>query len=388
MKLCIFVAFVNRYFFDIHKEFTTVSFVSVFLCLMSSFSYAGNYLEIESDPGEWLFGTDLKVTDADGDLSLYFSGQNQLSGGFTWRNSLGKNNIQLTFFSGVSKSLDVGAYLNAKGPYWAQNQLDPSLNVNFIQSGRVCIPNAGEFFVYEFQPAANRYAINFTQDCLYSNQAKIRGYLRINSDYPKYDPNPVPVIVLPTAKVIEGQQYNLSAENSRAGQGDLVAYEWEQLSGPEVVFIDKTVSNALVTLPDELPLGGADLVIKLTVTNTAGYKSSTQATLHVDSKSDPQSFFRIVSGSVFPVDDGQWLVNIEGKNLMQLTGSANGLGVYVSQSTASVSPEYMIFMYPADGQVLRKGVYPNTTRMAGSLPGLDYSSNGYGCKILLDLLRF
>ena len=180
----------------------------------------------------------------------------------------------------------------------------------------------------------------------------------------------------------------MSAENSRAGQGDLVAYEWEQLSGPEVVFIDKTVSNALVTLPDELPLGGADLVIKLTVTNTAGYKSSTQATLHVDSKSDPQSFFRIVSGSVFPVDDGQWLVNIEGKNLMQLTGSANGLGVYVSQSTASVSPEYMIFMYPADGQVLRKGVYPNTTRMAGSLPGLDYSSNGYGCKILLDLLRF
>lgn len=263
---------------------------------------AASYLEIDADPGEFLFGSDITVTDADGSLDLHFTAPNQLSGGFTWRGATAKSNIQLTFFSGSKQPMQVGSYLNAVGPGWMAGQIDPALNVYLISAGRACIPNAGEFFVYEFEPQATppRYAINFTQDCLYANQAKIHGILRINSNYPKYDPNPVAAISSTSLNAIEGGDYQLSAEQSRSQNSDIVSYRWSQLYGPTVKFANDKAKVTSIKLPVGLVLGGETVDLQLTVTSAEGYSNSTVLKLHVASKSDPRSYFRLATGAQFP----------------------------------------------------------------------------------------
>jgi hypothetical protein len=354
--------------------------LALLIIFISIESFAETYLEIDADSDDWLFGSDLRVTDQDGSFALYYSASNQLSGGFTWYNSIGKNNIQLTFYSGASRAFQEDSYLNAKGPGWLQDQLEPSLDINLISSGRACVPNTGEFFVYEFKPTANppRYAINFTQSCSVGSKNQIHGILRINSEYPKYDPNPVAVVVISPNKPIEGHEYSLSGESSRTAQGDIVAYEWEQISGPLVNFVDRTASVASILLPDKLPLGGENLSFKLTVTNTAGYKSSTLATLHVDSKSDPQSYFKTATGTAFPENDNDWESNIQNINFIKVSGGLWGLSAEISLSTAN-APYYRLSMGPVLGQELNLGSYPNTARMIGALPTLDYSVGSFGC---------
>ncbi|WP_331351781.1 PKD domain-containing protein [Cellvibrio sp. UBA7671] len=363
-----------------YKPFTTCLFV-----LLTQFSLtttAATFLEIDTDEGEFLFqGKDVNVSDDDGDFALFYSAPNQLSGGFTWSTpAADKYNIQLTFFSGTDKKFQVGPYLNTKGPGWLQGQIEPALDVNLIGAGRGCSSNTGEFVVYEFEPTAKppRYAINFTQYCVLGNQAQIRGILRINSNFPKQDSKPLAAISLPEPKAIEGKQYRVSGENSRAQQGEIIRYEWSQVSGPAVTFIDSTQETALITLPKSLPLGGADILLQLTVTNTAGNSATAQTSIHVDSKSDPQSFFRSVTGTEFPTNDANWQLYIGQNNLINAVGGSWGVMADISTST-SAPPEYRVSINPPENQNLQPGLYENARRFAGATAGLDFSANGFGC---------
>lgn len=363
-----------------YKLFATCLFVV--LTQFSLTTTAATFLEIDADEGEFLFqGKDVNVTDNDGDFALFYSAPNQLSGGFTWGTPAANiHNIQLTFFSGTTKKFQVGPYLNTKGPGWLQGQIEPSLDVNLIGAGRGCSSNSGEFVVYEFEPTAKppRYAINFTQYCVLGNQAQIRGILRINSDFPKQDSKPLAAISLPEPKAIEGKQYRVSGENSRAQQGQIIRYEWSQLSGPAVTFVDSTQATALITLPQNLPLGGANILLQLTVTNTAGNTATAQTSIHVDSKSDPQSFFRIVTGTEFPANADNWPVYIGQNNLIKVVGGGWGVAADISTST-SASPDYRVFINPPENQNLKPGLYENARRMAGAVAGLDFTANGFGC---------
>jgi hypothetical protein len=362
---------------------TLAACLLIVLTPLSLTTTAATFLEIDSDDGEFLFqGKDVNVTDSDGDFSLFYSAPNQLSGGFTWKTpAADKYNIQLTFFSGTEKKFQVGPYLNTNGPGWQQGQLEPALDVNLIGAGRGCSSNTGDYIVYEFEPTATppRYAINFTQYCVLGNQAQIRGILRINSNFPKQDSKPLAVISLPEPKAIEGKQYRLSSENSRAQQGDIIRYEWSQVSGPAVTFVDPTLATALITLPQHLPLGGADILLQLTVTNTEGNSATAQTSIHVDSKSDPQSFFRTVEGTEFPANDDDWPLYIGENNLINVVGGAWGIAANISTSTSSTSPEYRVFINPPENQNLQPGRYDNARRTAGTVAGLDFMSNGFGC---------
>lgn len=343
-------------------------------------AHAASYLEIDADPGEFLFGSDITVTDADGSLDLHFTAPNQLSGGFTWRGATAKSNIQLTFFSGSKQPMQVGSYLNAVGPGWMAGQIDPALNVYLISAGRACIPNAGEFFVYEFEPQATppRYAINFTQDCLYANQAKIHGILRINSNYPKYDPNPVAAISSTSLNAIEGGDYQLSAEQSRSQNSDIVSYRWSQLYGPTVKFANDKAKVTSIKLPVGLVLGGETVDLQLTVTNAEGYSNSTVLKLHVASKSDPRSYFRLATGAQFPNEVSAWDVNIEDEDLIIVKGGRTGINATIGTSTASPN-DYSLTMGPVASQDFVAGFYSNARRYIDGNPVLDFSGFSHGC---------
>lgn len=352
----------------------------LFTALPSFSSQAATFLEIDAEPEEFLFaGTDVTATSDEGELVLQYNAPNQLSGSFTWADQ-SNNNVQLTFYSGAQRAFDVGGYLNARGPFWTDGQLEPATDIFLIGAGRACNSNAGEFIVYEFEPNANpsRYAINFTQYCAPGNQAKIHGILRINSDVPRNDTNPIAAIALPSQAAIEGRSVVLNASSSRAQQGDLVGYSWSQLAGPEVQFEDTSSESATIILPQDLPLGGASVELKLTVTDSAGNQGSATTDLHVASKSDPQSFFRLIDGSDFPADTEGWTINIDQKHLLNFVGGPLGVMVDAKASSADALG-HNVSMSPPEGQPFAVGEYLNTTRFSGEFGALDYSSNGYGC---------
>ncbi len=357
-----------------------LSFCAVFI-LSSPFAIAATYLEIDAEPGEFLFGSDITVTEADGTFNLSFSAPDQLSGGFTWREpTASKNNIQLTFFSGYWQFMQAGSYLNAVGPGWQVGQKQPSLDVHLLGAGRACSPNAGEFFIYEFEPQAvpPRYAINFTQSCYYGNQAKIRGVLRINSNYPKYDLDPIAVISSTSTTAIEGGEYILSAAQSRSESSEIISYQWTQVDGPTVNFGNDKAINTSVKLPKGVALGGERIDLQLTVTNAAGYSNSTVLKLYVASKSDPRSFFRLVSGTRFPEKTDEWDVNIEGDNLIFVNGGRSGINAEIRSSTASFK-DYFLTMGPPQHQDFGKGVYVDAARFSNTKPVLDFAAFSYGC---------
>ena len=353
--------------------------IATLMVALSFESHAATYLEIEAEEGNFLFGTaSINVSNQDGQFPMHFTAPNQLYGSFVPTDTNQKS-IQLIFYSGAQRAMAVGSYLNTDGPYWLEGQLQPATNIELIGAGRYC-DTAGEFFIYEFAPTANppRYAINFTQYCSPGNPAKVRGILRVNSDFPKYDPNPIAVIALPPQKAREGDSYTVSAEGSRAQEGDLASYTWQQISGPEVQFVSDDADSAELVLPTNLPLGGAEVELGLTVMDSSGNPASTRTKFHVASKSDPYSFFRIATGTSFPETPDAWNINIDQEALIEFNGGLAGVLINVSEDSSSIA-DYTVHMDPPLNQALGVGLYENTTRFSGSYGALDFSANGFGC---------
>lgn len=358
--------------------------VSLVISLVfSSALSAATFLEIDAADGERLFGKDLLVTDADGRIHLeYIAEYNYLSGGFSLNGQAGPDNynIQMVFYHGAERAMKVGAYLNARGTIWLNGQLEPSIDVHPIGVGRSCIENTGEFIVYEFEPDAvpPRFAINFTQSCGHNESEKIYGILRINSDYPKNDNKPIVSIEIQSKRAVEGEQYVLDARSTRALQGEIINYHWYQISGPEVEFVDAVSNQAVIKLPQGLPLGGDDILVGLTATDDSGNQASAETKLHVFSKSDPKSYFRLGGGVGLPDADEDWQNVIDQDHLMEVIGGNWGISATIKETTSRGNTFSLDFTPPMNKK-LEPGLYLNASYPADTYAGFIVSSNGFVC---------
>ena len=74
-------------------------------------------------------------------------------------------------------------------------------------------------------------------------------------------------------RVVQGQTVTLDGSNSSVGTGDIVHWQWEQLSGPSVSLSDPAVANTYFIAPYS-GQNNAVLDFQLTVTDNAGFSAT------------------------------------------------------------------------------------------------------------------
>ncbi|MFV2060322.1 MAG: hypothetical protein ACC653_06520 [Gammaproteobacteria bacterium] len=214
------------------------------------------------------------------------------------------------FSAPLNKQLEVTHYEDASLPKSNPNSsLSPTKpGINISIGGRQCTKVSGRFDVlevsYDAQGLLLSLAVDFVQICG-NNNTTLLGSIRHNTpslalitttpiaiagaDQHVVEDNIVDLNLVPIE--FKGNLVKLNAGNSSPGDGaNITSYFWKQLSGTTI-----TLSNATSATPSfvlqNIKLGGDELVLELTVTNSNGIVDTDQITIFVASKSDPQTSF-------------------------------------------------------------------------------------------------
>lgn len=258
-----------------------------------------------------------------------------------------------------------------KGPY------NPGLDVS--STGRGCNTIAGEFYIYEFVEG-QKLAFDFIQYCD-STSVKLKGSVRINSSVPVPYTEPLAVATSTERDALEDTSIQTQATHSIAGDLPLVSYHWQQLSGATVQIQNPDAEVTTVQLPAGLDLGGTTIVLGLTVADSAGRSDDTQVKIHVRSKSDPTSYFRLQSEAGDYVGGGlNWEYSVNNSRISMIRSADNGVSVRVNGS------EYWSADFSApDGVQLEEGDYSPAIRFpfqGAGVAGMAVFGDGRGCNQL------
>lgn len=256
--------------------------------------------------------------------------------------------------------LQTGPYDQAMNPYLF-GSIAPQPGLAVADGYQSCFELTGYFDILDIQ--TDQYgnitslAADFVQTCSGAS-GSLHGQLRYNSAVP---------LNVPYADAGTGQIADPSSTVTLGGSGSdagadgatITGYQWTQLSGPDVTLSDPGAANPTFTSPD-VPLGGADLVFQLTVTNSNGVTSTSTVTVHVESPDDPKTRFYAVSDPNDPVGGGQ-TYDFRTTNAVFSVSSAASNGVANNSVTITANngaPDYdywrLIVTAPA-GQALKVG---------------------------------
>jgi len=308
--------------------------IGLLLTLMSvlfSSAYAVTTLHISIPDG--LIATSIQTYTNTGVIPISATIQENNSILFSTLNATPEN-WSAEFIAPFDKKLEVTNYEGATRPDVAPDNIKsptkPGLNISIGSTFRQCI-NAvsGRFDVLEVSYNPNgtlkTLAIDFVQYCdtdIATKQNPLRGSIRHNSDLPIETLVPIAsagvdqhvveknIVDLTTSPVtLNGNSISLIGSNSSAGKNATISsYQWTQISGPSITFIDTSKNTSRINNPDfnipmNIKLAGEELVFELTVTNSNGITDTDQVSIFVASQSDPQTSF------FFESDPGDYVGN-------------------------------------------------------------------------------
>lgn len=173
--------------------------------------------------------------------------------------------------------------------------------------GRSCHDEAGWIIVHEAQfdgaGEAEKLAVDFVHYCE-SSRAPLFAAVRINSSIPPVRDQPYAVAGRPR-KAAAGDPVMLSAQDSFSYSASPLQYAWAQVSGPTVALDGARSARVRFTAPD-VPPGGANVRLRLTVTDAAHREDIDEVDVFVHHQEDVQTramvHFRNGNG-IFPTLD-------------------------------------------------------------------------------------
>jgi hypothetical protein len=207
--------------------------------------------------------------------------------------------------------------------------------------------------------------------------------IRINSNVPLIASVPQSIPGLPQ-EVYERTLVTLDGSQSYDPDGQIVAWQWSQTSGPAVLIESPTTAIARFRAPS-VPPGGADVQLRLDVTDNSGNHAIDAIGVHVFDQRDrriwltwrspPGDFIGQGRPLNFTAQDGD-------ATLSTLLFGVPAANVFFDGD--SFNSWTLDFAAP-NGAVLLPGTYLNAERFpfqSAGRPGLDVSGSGRGCNML------
>ena len=293
------------------------------------------------------------------------------------------NDWTLDFAAPLGQTLQVGTSYDMAQGYPFEPVNIPGLSV--FGDGRGCSVS-GRFVILDLQTDVNgeitAFAADFEQHCEPA-VAALHGKIRFNSavplDAPWADAGAAPLS-------IQGATVTLSAAGSDAGGNgeSITSYQWTQLSGPSVTLSDPTAASPTFAA-STVPLGGADFVFQLTVTNTDGLTSTDTVTIHVANPADPVTALQVASAPGDTAGAGQNVLLSTPTSHFTVSTIRSSIynGTGVQFGVTGGSPSWVAEFVMPIGQSLQTGTYTSAQSYpwgASDLPGISvYSSAGNIC---------
>lgn len=344
------------------------------LLLLSQPAIAATFIQLDSEPGEHIGqGRQEMLTEPlrlnAGELALSISQEQGYSFVFTAGQKI--------------KKLQPGVYKNVQG-LGMEAGTRPTMQI--LNNNRSCTYPMGEFIIYEYDLTSSpkKVALDFIHTCN-SFPAKLRGYIRMNSDVPHPTSQPI-AIIQGDSLTTEEKTISLTGAESWTAEGKMESYHWTQSSGKAAVLQNADSAEVKIQLPKGITLGGEKASFKLTVTNSAGMQDSEEFSLHIASKSDPQSYVLLESDTNNILTKGR--PRVFNLNNSRFTTERQHVD-FQYQKTKSVSvdiwnDEYWFFRIEAPGYTsLDKGLYPYAETMASTsntgAAGLHIYTSGRSC---------
>lgn len=288
-------------------------------------------------------------------------------------------NFTLAFSPPDEQLFSAAYYPNAKRP--APPAIHPGMLVT--EETRGCNEVSGYFIVHEYDfsdEAAPKIALDFKQYCAGASAA-LNGTIRINSDIATaYNP---PIAYAGKDVIVkEGNATTLDGSASfRVDGTPIVAYQWSQISGPDVldgVTIDTATLD--ITTPSGLALGGSELVFELQVTDQAGGTASDRVSVFALSKSDPVTLVTLNSPpGDYIGEGGSWTLDTTNAIISASRNGSNGVQIEIRGNdlwVANFAAANGAELATTDSPYASPERFPDHSANA---PGMHITRNGREC---------
>ncbi|NVJ49541.1 MAG: hypothetical protein HWE11_04085 [Gammaproteobacteria bacterium] len=240
--------------------------------LASGYAVADTKLWLETNPGQFEAFHEAPQTLQTSVFSDQVNVQQNTSSGNTY--------VLLAPADG--ETFSVGQYLNT-GPMESGRSW-PAMEVQVRSS--LCPFEGHNFYIYEFDLAANRVAIDFDYYC---GGLRRKGGLRVNST--AAFPYPVTeAAAVVSGDAVAGRVITFNGNGSFSNTGEITSFNWRQLSGTTAMIATPSAASTAVTLPAEIELDGERLIFELEVITDNGAMDVTEFNVDVKSKSAPLTF--------------------------------------------------------------------------------------------------
>jgi hypothetical protein len=332
---------------------------------MAESTYAANIIHLESDDGD-VIGGGIEQT-----LNAPFTANISKS-----RIAITHNNgFNFTFTPADNAELGAGNFLSAeKTPFNSPKK--PGMDVS--SSDTSCDDVSGDFYIHDidFSETSPVLAMDFVQYCD-TDSAKLMGSIRINSEIDAPYPDDIGVIDLSTTSAPEGTTI-VATTNPSIIQHEPYTVSWQQISGPGVEFLQADEKVTEIKLPEDIQLGGEEVVIQATLLDAEENTIITSESIHVESKSDPQTYLWFSSEDGETIAQGEnWYLDLNNSQFNLSDNIQNGVSLMVKNN------HYWMAEFAApNAQALQAGIYANATRFPEQdedVPGLNISNDEREC---------
>ena len=293
----------------------------------------------------------------------------------------------LDFNPARGKPLLAGNYEQAHKASLA-SPIRPGLDVN--GQGRTCTLLTGRFTVREVQYLAGgeiaRLALDFEQHCESAAPA-LRGYVRIDSTFPAFAPQPVAVAGAAFG-TDPGLLTTLDGSNSYDVDGRIVSYSWRQVAGP-AVSLTSTITARTQFVAPAVPPGGASVEFELTVTDDSALTGTDRIAVLVHHPLDARTRLYVNSQPAEIVFGGGEKLYTENDGFYT-AGPINGLATdEVAVRFQGDDFNWLAWFGAPRPAVLAPGLYADAQRTAfrdPGRPGVDVST-ATGCNFVTGRFR-
>ncbi len=256
----------------------------------------------------------------------------------------------------------------------------PKIHIN--GGGRGCNVESGRFVVleYDYDEVAQRLisaAIDFEHHCE-NAPSKLLGWIRMNSAVPVV--REVPDAAAGADQFVEiGEHVDLDARNSLPGNGTIVTWQWQQISGTPVTLAGGNQSLASFTAPT-VPNQGDSLVFEVTVTNDLGRSDSDRVTVFVRGIDQVRNYLRITGDPTDPITDGLSFDYDPAEATLSLApGPYDRRFIDLRHGSAE---SWMLRFAAPSGREFEVGTYTHVTSFVFPTPtkaGVSVDGRGTGC---------
>jgi hypothetical protein len=340
-------------------------------------------IDFVSDTGDFIGGgRTFSLTPADGSITATRSGSG-VNISFSGIVAGVPANWSLTFVPIGAMPLVLGNYPSAQRfPF--QSPKRPGLDIS--GAGRGCNTLTGKFTVYEatFDAGGNviAFAADAEQHCE-SATAALHARVRFNSNVPLAASAPQSIAGLPQG-VYERVLVTVDGSQSYDPDGQIVSWQWSQASGPAVVLESVATPIAIFRAPDVAP-GGADIQLRLDVTDNSGNHAIDAVTVHVFDRRDRRTLLTWRSPAGDFIGQGNPLSFSSDDGDSSLRTLLFGVPVADVTLMGGASNSWTLDFAAPDGVALLPGMYMNAERFpfqSAGHPGLNVAGSGRGCNML------